>query len=292
VSSTAGSSAIVILSAKCSGSTALQRALERAPAITAAAWTEHEELETLYWTKAASVLGRHQDPMVESTVPYPADVARRSLDRFLEENGASPLTPRPDEAELIDRWIELRRMHEPCFVEKSPHHLRQVAALELMASAMEEDQDCRYLAIAVIRNPLDVVYSAWRRFRYRPEAYQHEWVATYDNLGVASRLFGDRLVQLRYEDLVSGASDLFERVADHVGVPASTWDDRGGLHAGSLRRWSTDPAFGFSLDADVMRAARALGYEDEELRNPQSSRTWPVRREALRLRRKLRNARR
>jgi hypothetical protein len=288
---TGGPSAIVILSAKCSGSTAVHRALERAPAIRAAAWTEHEELETLYWTKAASVLGRHQEPMVESTVPYPADVARRSLDEFLVKNGVEALGPRPDEKELIDRWIELRRQHEPCFVEKSPHHLRQPAALELLADAIRDDDGCRYLVVALVRNPLDVVYSAWRRFRYRPEAYQWEWAATYANLDLAERLYGDRFVCLRYEDVVAGATDLFERVAEVVGVPASTWADRGGLHAGSLGRWSTDPTFGFSLHEDVARAARAFGYTEDELRNPQASRTWPLRREALRVRRKLRDAR-
>ena len=285
-----GPSAIVVLSAKCSGSTALHRALERSSAISSAAWTQHEELETLYWTKAASVLGRPQDRMVESVVPFPADVARRSLDEFLVENGATGLTPEPGETELIDRWIELRRLHEPCFLEKSPHHLRQVAALELLAEAMRRDEGCRYLVIAIVRNPLDVVYSAWRRFRYRPEQYQWEWVATYDNLEVASRLFGDRFVQLRYEDLVTGPTDLFDRVADLVGVPASTWEDRGGLHGGSLRRWSTDPAFGFSLHPDVVRSARSYGYDEDELRNPQASRTWPFRREALRVRRRLRDA--
>ena len=70
--------------------------------------------------------------------------------------------------------------------------------------------------------------------------------------------YGDRFVQLRYEDLVTGPTDLFDRVADLVGVPASTWEDRGGLHGGSLRRWSTDPAFGFSLHPDVVRSARSL----------------------------------
>jgi len=285
-------SAIVILSAKCAGSTALHRALERSPEIRAASWTEHEELETLYWTKAASILGRHQEPMLESTVPYPADVARRSLDRFLVENGVEGLGARPDEAELIDRWIDLRRLHEPCFLEKSPHHLRQVAALELLAEAMQRDEGCTYLVIGLVRNPLDVVYSAWRRFRYRPEAYQWEWAATYAHLTVAARLYGDRFVQLRYEDLVVDPTGLFDRVADLVGVPASTWDDRGGLHGTSLGRWSTDPAFGFSLHPDVVQAARALGYEDDVLRNPQARRSWPVRREVQKLRRRWRDRRR
>ena len=90
-------------------------------------------------------------------------------------------------------------------------------------------------------------------------------------------------MQLRYEDLVTGPTDLFDRVADLVGVPASTWEDRGGLHGGSLRRWSTDPAFGFSLHPDVVRSARSYGYDEDELRNPQASRAWPFRREALRV---------
>ena len=53
-------------------------------------------------------------------------------------------------------------------------------------------------------------------------------------------------------------TDLFDRVAELVGVPASTWEDRGGLHGGSLRRWSTDPAFGFSLHPDVVALGRVL----------------------------------
>jgi hypothetical protein len=201
------------------------------------------------------------------------------------------LSAQPDETELIDRWIELRRQHEPCFLEKSPHHLRQPAALELLADAMQRDDGCRYLVVALIRNPLDVVYSAWRRFRYRPEAYQWEWKATYDNLELAARLYGDRFVQLRYEDVVAGRTDLFDRVAALVGIDPSTWADNGGLHAGSLGRFSTEPGFGFSLAPEVARAAKAYGYTDEQLRNPQASRTWPVRREALRLKRRLKQAR-
>jgi hypothetical protein len=230
--------------------------------------------------------------MLESTVPYPADVARRSLDEFLVRNGVPGLTGAPDEDELVDRWIQLRRAHEPCFLEKSPHHLRQPAALELLAEAIRRDEESRYLVIAVVRNPLDVVYSAWRRFRYRPEQYQWEWKATYENLAVAARLYGDDFVQLRYEDLVTIRTGLFRRVAALVDVPWSTWsDDRGGLHAGSLRRWASDPAFGFSLHPDVVATARAFGYEADELENPQANRLWPVRREALKLKRRWRDAR-
>ena len=97
-------------------------------------------------------------------------------------------------------------------------------------------------------------------------------------------------MQLRYEDLVAGPTDLFDRVADLVGVPASTWEDRGGLHGGSLRRWSTDPAFGFSLHPDVVRSAGSFGYDEDELRNPQASRSVALPSGGAPLRRRLRRS--
>ena len=168
-----------------------------------------------------------------------------------------------------------------------------MAALELLAEAMRRDEGCRYLVVAIVRNPLDVVYSAWRRFRYRPERYQWEWVGDLRQPRGRGRLYGDRFVQLRYEDLVTGPTDLFDRVADLVGVPASTWEDRGGLHGGSLRRWSTDPAFGFSLHPDVVALGRGpSATTTTSCATRRRAAAWPLRREALRIRRRLRDARR
>ena len=67
---------------------------------------QHEELETLYWTKAASVLGRPQDQMVESTVPVPGrrrpPLARR-VPRQERRDRARPRSRRDRAHRPLDR---------------------------------------------------------------------------------------------------------------------------------------------------------------------------------------------
>ena len=97
-------------------------------AITAAAWTAargaRDPLLDEGGVDARSPAG--PDGRVDRAVPgrRRAPLARR-VPR--EERRRPRSGRRPGETELIDRWIELRRLHEPCFLEKSPHHLRQVS---------------------------------------------------------------------------------------------------------------------------------------------------------------------
>src|SRR6059036_4356566 len=96
---------LIILSTKCAGSTALHRVLATADAVNPVRVTEHYENETLFWVKAAAVLGRPQEDMSGTAVPYARDVALASLDHFLQSNGVErDLGPTPSLQTIVEAW--------------------------------------------------------------------------------------------------------------------------------------------------------------------------------------------
>lgn len=254
---------IVILSDKSSGSSALQEYLVRFAGGRHVERTRHNEHETLYWTKAASLLGRPQEKMLDSEVPIAPEPARADLERLLRDNlGEVPAVADP--RELVYRgWRALCERFAPLFVEKSPHHLHQWSALELLFECMDSSPEIGFLAIGLVRNPIDVVYSSWRRWRAAPEANQHEWLRAARNLQRLAGLAGPRLRVLRYEDLIREPSRL-DFVHEFAGVPRGP-ESRGFLHGDSLQKWRRDPGFRFQLAGDVRGLALQLGYRPEEV---------------------------
>ena len=77
------STCAMILSDKSSGSSMLQRELAKHPDIRTVGWTRHNENETLYWNKAAIVLGMPHEDLYRSELPMPVDDARDQLLEFL-----------------------------------------------------------------------------------------------------------------------------------------------------------------------------------------------------------------
>ena len=77
---------IYILSEKSSGSSFLFRSLKDALNIKTYPKTIHFESETLYWTKAASLLDKPQLKMLASAVPYPKARARKEIQDFLKDD--------------------------------------------------------------------------------------------------------------------------------------------------------------------------------------------------------------
>ena len=127
--------------------------------------------------------------MVESTVPYPADVAlplARRVPREERRHRRSARSPDEDRADRpLDRAAPAARAVLPREVAPPPAPGRPRSSC--WPRRCGADEGCRYLVIAIVRNPLDVVYSAWRRFRYRPEAYQWEWRRPTRNLELCGR---------------------------------------------------------------------------------------------------------
>ena len=74
---------VVILSTKSAGSSALQNLICECTDGKHVEHTRHVQHETLYWTKAASILGRKQLRIPDSEVPIPARKALHDLRALL-----------------------------------------------------------------------------------------------------------------------------------------------------------------------------------------------------------------
>ena len=95
------------------------------------------------------------------------------------------------------------RQFGPVFVEKSPHHLHQWAALDLLLEAVRLLPETDFRFVGLVRSPMDVLYSMWRRWRTDPEYFQHHWRLAYENLLRFKQHADGQLLMVRYEDLAA-----------------------------------------------------------------------------------------
>jgi hypothetical protein len=277
-----GLTSVLLLSDRSSGSSILQRELASHPDVHVVASTWHNEQETLFWNRAAALLGRPQEVLHYSTeIPFSVERARTELQRFLADNLPRWRQPDSDDTLVFEGWHELCMAFGPVFLEKSPHHLHSRSALELIVEADGRLPDVDFRYVGLVRNPMDVLYSQWRRWRAFPEVAQHDWQRAYENLERLQRVAGDRVMVVRYEELVTNP----QVIRDVCGFIGIDWTPEIGaqLRSSSVKRWRTEPRFGFVLDPGVRAFANHLGYPDEELHN-EGDRRWPVERRYLRAR--------
>lgn len=270
------STCVLILSTKSSGSSALQSLLCSQGAGQHVQHTRHAEFETLYWTKAASILGMAQTRLPGSEVPIPARKALDDLRAMLIDNIAVFQVPASPQRMIFDGWRALCLHYAPLFVEKSPHHLHQRACLELMAEAIDECTDVDFRFVGLVRNPMDVLYSVWDRWRISPEQYQFHWQSAYENLEWFHSIVGHRLNIVRYEDFSAGSGTASSLLA-WLGISTATGGADQFIHGRSKQRWATDSGFGFVLDESVMETAVRYGYSAADFDNQPKS-AWPLRR--------------
>jgi hypothetical protein len=254
---------VIVLSSKSSGSSALQKLLCHGTNARHVQHTRHGEYETLYWTKAASILGLPQAQLLASEVPIAPRKARTDLITLLAHNVPTFVPPSNDEALVFEGWRALCKRFAPVFVEKSPHHLQQWSCLELMASAVRKLPDIEFRFIGLVRNPMDMLYSAWRRWRLAPQDAQYEWFQAHQNLQRFKELVGDRLTIICYETLVS--HDGVARAMLNKMEIAGTQMRVSSLHKNSVLSWKRDTSYGFQLDSTVAELAAEYGYTPEQL---------------------------
>lgn len=267
---------ILILSDKSSGSTALQSELARHSAVRLLSRPPHQAGESLYWSKAVALLGLPQPQMIDSRlIPMSEGNARRAMARLIADNIPHPVaTPRTRE-EVIDVWQELTAAYRPVFLEKSPHHLHNIAVLELLVEASKDLADIDFRFIGLVRNPLDTLYSMWSRWRVIPEARAAEWCRAYDNLLWLRDTVPELTHIVRYEDLVADG-EVVQGLLDFIGLQPE--DGIGSeFHRESLQAWRSDPHFGYRPDSRLRAIAAAFGYGAEDLDNEPSP-WWPVER--------------
>lgn len=270
---------VIILSAKSSGSTALQRFLVGSSGARTVRYTKHFEHETLYWTKAASVLGLPQLNMPDSEVPLPPGRARRDLATFLGANIDGYRAPADDDELVFGGWAQLCRAYRPALLEKSPHHLYQRSALDLLLESFRRTPEVDVRVLGLVRHPLSAVHSAWRRWRTLPEVQEQVWLTSYRNLLALQEPLGDRLSIIRYEDLVTDPA-VVTPTLEFLEVSASSAGLRD-LHSTSVERWRQDPHFGFRPSAELVALAETFGYSPDSMTN-RSRPLWPVQKHVLR----------
>lgn len=256
---------IIILSSKSSGSSALQSLLVRFNQVRIVSKTRHFENETLFWTKAASILHLPQVRMLDSEVPISYEKARIDLLNLLKDNVDSYVPPTNDEEMIFNGWKLLCQKHSPIFLEKSPHHLHQWSALVLIAECVKRFQEIDFLLVGLVRNPMDVLYSAWNRRRTVPEKNQYQWFTAYENLLRLRKLVGKKLVVVRYEEMVKDISTLKEIFQFISATEDQIETDY--LHEKSLAKWKKDKKYGFKLSKKVLSLAEKFGYDKQDMVN-------------------------
>lgn len=235
---------LILLSEKSSGSSVFQREICKAASVHHIQHSEHFEHETLFWLKAAILVCPDKEKFLDRTPKFTVEEARKKLQALVCENCPDFQIPDSDGKLVEAGWAALRKNYAPIFFEKSPHHLQNWAALETMLATLRRlDDDFRI--VALVRNPLDVLHSAWARWKSPPETRQHVWRQSHENL---LRLLdvspAERLSLIHYEDLATNPVDTFQRICRFADLPY-------------------DPSIGQSIHSkSVNRAAkRRLGWK-------------------------------
>lgn len=264
---------IILLSTKSSGSSALQRLVCKSPKVSHLPVTRHKQNETLYWVKAASLLEMSQVAMTDSEVPISVETANSDLKNLLESNLDKMPFFKSDSEMIYKGWCLLCEQHGPVLFEKSPHHLHQSSAINLILECVNRYPQIEFLIVGLVRNPMDTIYSRWYLDRTDPEKYQYEWMQAYINLIKLRTQMDGRLSIIRYEDMVTNdtaLSDIYNFVDD-----VESYSRENQLHRKSIAKWKRDNTFGFQLNNEVINIAGQLGYQRHELANDTKS-IWPL----------------
>ena len=264
---------IFILSLKSSGSSLLQRMLVQRLGGRVSKSEAHYENETLFWTKAASVLGLKQGPMPNSRYPKNSHTAKRELVDFFDSNGLDTRMDLKNEADIFAAWTALVEQDSSVLIEKSPHHLYQpsnVALMERYADAVAGRVNVRF--VGLIRNPMDTIYSSWRRFGVSPDREEAHWIAAYATLQQLQERRPDLVTLVRYEDCIGGGFD-----PAVLGLPLAEVASSEATRTSSLGKWRRDAGYGFTLSPAARALALEYGYDAFTLTNPHA-RSWAYRR--------------
>ncbi|MBJ2135081.1 sulfotransferase [Paraglaciecola chathamensis] len=267
---------VFILSEKSSGSSMLWRALTGALNIQRYPKTKHFESETLFWTKAASLLEKPQLKMLKSAVPYSKERSRLEIEEFLSVNLAKSFTHYSDRDLVFKGWYELITEFGPIFIEKSPHHLLQVSALDLMLefkSKYSLEVDVKF--VGLVRNPYTTICSQVRRWQPKVEQIMEQWKLSYMHLLSLQKKVGSTdIYVLRYEQLLVTKTEQLEHIFKFINCTQCISDAK----SEKVRLSKSEKSlnwFGFDLDDSTKYVAKSFGYTDAEIEHKKST-LWPL----------------
>lgn len=248
---------IILLSCKSSGSTALQNYLKENLGYKTVLFTQHQEEETLYWSKVASILEIHQNKMYRSKVPFNIGKAVEDLNEFFNKNRLPhiTITKETTEKEFQEYYYELVLSLGPKFIEKSPHHLYNESNLYLIKNFVERyKNDIDFKIIGLIRHPQSVLLSGWKRWQFIPSGFEKEWNTSYINL----LNWKDKLdiIFCEYEKIVTNKITLDQLIGESV------IDEKYSFNSKSMNNWMNNKDYGFKLSDEVIMTAKRFGYTE------------------------------
>ncbi len=262
---------VILLSDKRSGSTMFENEICRHPHINHVDYTPHSYNETHYWLMAATLLKMPKRLFNGNQPPksYGTRLAnRRYIIDCIRGNVPDFVIPESDEELVYKGWDALcHKFAKPVFFEKSPQHPHHWAALELM---MKWAQTTHFTVrfIGLVRNPMAVMYSAYKLFSTDPEERQFGWASCYRNILALREIVGrESFHMVRYEDLIAHPKQVFGEVCDYLRLERCEAIGEK-VHAQSLEKWRDDPYFTLQLDESVRRLAVYFGYQKDEVYNP------------------------
>lgn len=225
--------------------------------------------ESKYWIYAVAILKNDLQPPMRYSYEFPIsrkkalealnNLMKCSRIKFYFNNNTSL-------NDIFLAWQKLCERHKPIFLEKSPHHLHSWEALNLIIKFMNKVNNVEMKFIGLIRNPMDTLYSMWKRWYAIPELAQYEWLRAYKNLLKFKSIVGEKLLLIKYEELVKNSEKTLITIYDFLGLDFR-FTKKLNLHNRSLLKWKNDTNFGFNLDTQVLDLAHKLGYDDELLIN-------------------------
>ncbi|MFT7233897.1 MAG: hypothetical protein ACI8TA_003126 [Cyclobacteriaceae bacterium] len=273
---------VILLSDKRSGSTMFQNEICKHPDIQTVIYSPHTYLETHHWLKGAVMLGKSNYSGYGSKAN-----ARIYLIDCIQKNVPDFIIPSDDRELIFQGWNAIcTKFAQPVFFEKSPQLLGDQAGLELMMEWIR-DTNFNVKVIGLTRNPLAVLYSAYRLFHTDPEKRQFSWLRTQQNLlQVKEQLNDNQYLQIRYEDIILNPVSAFNNIFRFIGVPLKKSIEIK-VHDESLTKWYNDQFFTLQLDEKVNQFACQLGYRGAELTNPFKSKPFFLKRWSRQLQGKI-----
>jgi Sulfotransferase family len=206
---------LFVLGVSRSGTTMLRVILDRSPGIAIPD-------ETFFIPQLA-----HRHPGVVDTAEFLEDVRR--LPRLAAwgvpaEDISARLRPGMTTGEALDAVFSAYAAHHGKlrWGDKTPMYMRHLALLERLFPAAQYVhlvRDGRDAALAFLDMPEGVVTRTWAHPR-SPAGFACEWRTEVSGARDLGRRIGPaRYLEIRYEDLVAGSSDVMRSVCDFAGLP-------------------------------------------------------------------------
>jgi len=255
---------VFILSEKSSGSSFLWRVIKDTFSIPKYPSTSHFENETLFWTKAASVLSLPQVDMEKSEIPYTKARAEKEIVTFLNKNLQNGFNDILDKKTIFESWKSLVIEYGPVFIEKSPHHLLQNSVIDLILEFKKEYEGIIDVKIiGLIRNPVHTIGSEIRRWGMDKDKAETQWVDTYNNLlRLTENLDGKELFVIRFEDFKNNPSEIRKEIVIFIDENFNSTS----MQIENTRKTKSEKnQFAFNLQNETIKLGHKFGYTDNEL---------------------------